>query len=133
MELQVTLDGDSRVSTRIGNHTIQTDQPLKSGGQDSAPAPFDLFVASIATCAGYFVQSYCRNKQIPTDGIDIRLRTRRDPETKKITAFVTTITLPPGLPPQLHKTLERVAAQCAVTKAIENRPEFLIESRTGEG
>jgi ribosomal protein S12 methylthiotransferase accessory factor len=133
MELQVSLDGDKRVSTRVGNHTITTDQPVKSGGADSAPAPFDLFLASIATCAGFFVQSYCQSKQIDTTGIGVTLSTRRDPESKKITALVTTIDIPPHLPAHLHKTLCKVAAQCAVTKTIESQPEFIVEARaTGE-
>jgi len=133
MELQVRLDGAKRVSTRIGNHEILTDQSVKAGGEDTAPAPFDLFLASIATCAGFFVQSYCANKQIDTAGIGIKLNTRRDPTSKKITTFVITIEIPPNLPAHLHKTLCKVAAQCAVTKTIESQPEFIVEAKSADG
>ena len=57
MEIKVTLEGGKRVSTRIGDHLIMTDQPAKHGGGDEAPAPYDLFLASIGTCAGFYVQS----------------------------------------------------------------------------
>ena len=73
MELKVKLEGGKRVATRVGDHLIMTDQPVKDGGEDSAPAPYDLFVASIATCAGFYVQSYCQNKGIDASGIEITL------------------------------------------------------------
>jgi ribosomal protein S12 methylthiotransferase accessory factor len=128
MEIQVTLEGDKRVATRIGTHTIVTDQPTKMGGSDSAPAPYDLFVASIGTCAGFYVQSYCQNKGIDTTGIEIRLSAKRDPKTKQIIGFVTTIELPPGLPEKLDAALKKVAAQCAVKKTIALGPEFIVET-----
>ena len=36
-----------------GERRIHTDQPAPAGG-DSAPSPFDLFLASIATCMGFY-------------------------------------------------------------------------------
>ena len=128
MDLKVKLEGGKRVSTQIGDHQIMTDQPEKHGGGNSAPAPYDLFVASIGTCAGFYVQSYCQSKGIDSTGIDITLTLKRDPETKKISGFVTTIHVPEGLPKKLHSALKRVAEQCAVTKTIMNNPEFIVET-----
>ena len=73
MEMKVTLEGNKKVSTHIGDHLIMTDQPEKHGGDNSAPAPYDLFLASIGTCAGYYVQSYCESKYIDSTGIEITL------------------------------------------------------------
>ncbi|MCB1772480.1 MAG: OsmC family protein [Gammaproteobacteria bacterium] len=129
MELKVRLDGAKCVSTHIGSHEIRTDQPVKAGGGDTAPAPYDLFLASIATCAGFFVQSYCENKQIDTTGIGITLNVQRDPASKRVTTFVITIEVPPHLPEHLQQTLCRVAAQCAVTKTIESQPEFVVQAK----
>lgn len=126
MELKVTLEGGKRVSTQVGDHLIVTDQPVKSGGGDSAPAPYDLFVASIATCAGFYVQSYCDSKGIDSSGINIRLNAERDPKSNKITGFTTTISLPPELPEKLYPVLEKVAAQCAVKKTISSDPSFSV-------
>lgn len=133
MELLITLEGGKKVATTIGNHHILTDQPEKSGGSDSAPAPFDLFVASIGTCAGFYVQSYCQNKGIDPSGIEIKLETRHNPETKAITAFVTTLLLPPSIPEHLHQPLIRVAEQCAVKKVIMSGPEFIVTAEVRKG
>ena len=60
MEMIVTFPGGARVDAQFGPHTIATDQPPQAGGEDSAPAPFALFLASIGTCAGIYVLGFCR-------------------------------------------------------------------------
>ena len=69
MEILVTFPGGMRVDAQAGAHLIRTDQPASAGGDASAPAPFDLFLASLATCAGYYVLAFCRARGIPTDGL----------------------------------------------------------------
>lgn len=128
MEINVTLEDGKRVATRIGNHAIVTDQPTKYGGHDSAPAPFDLFLASIATCAGFFVKSYCDSKGIDASGIDLVMTPQVDEKTKQVTGFVTTINVPPSLPEKVHSALQRAAQQCTVKKTINAHPEFSVET-----
>ena len=128
MEIKVNLEGGKRFSNQIVNQRIVTDQPVKHGGTDAAPAPYDLFVASIGTCAGFYVQSYCESKGVDASGIDITLHLKRDPENKKVSGFVTKIHIPEGLPEKLHSALRTVAEQCAVTKTIMNNPEFIVET-----
>lgn len=127
MELKVTLEGGKKVSTHIGNHLIMTDQPEKNGGSNSAPAPYDLFLASIATCAGFYIQSYCESKNIDSNGIDLTLTVTRD-EKEAINGFVTKIHLPEHIPEKLHNVIKKVAAQCAVKKTIMKNPQFVVET-----
>ena len=126
MELKVTLEGNKKVSTHIGDHLVMTDQPEKNGGSNTAPAPYDLFLASIATCAGFYIQSYCQNKNIDSSGIELTLNVKRD-EKQNINGFITTIHVPESLPEKLHGALVKVASQCAVKKTIMNNPEFIVE------
>ena len=51
----VTFPGGKRVDAEYDGFTIKTDQSPKGGGEGSAPQPFDLFLASIATCAGSWI------------------------------------------------------------------------------
>jgi putative redox protein len=129
LELKVVLKGGKRVATRVGNHLIETDQPKERGGDDSAPAPYDLFLASIATCVGFYIQSYCESKDIDVTGINISLSATRDPESREVTGFLTTIEVPPSLPDKLYPVLRKVAEQCAVKKTIASNPTFVVETR----
>lgn len=128
MEVKVTLQGEKKVAAHIGDHLVMTDQPSRHGGEDTAPAPYDLFLASIGTCAGFFVQSYCASKGIDSSGIEITLCTQKDAEGKQVTGFVTTIHLPPEIPQKLHAVLRKVAEQCTVKKTIMVNPEFVVET-----
>lgn len=128
MEMVVTFPGGARVDAHIGSHVIRTDQPVHSGGDDSAPAPFSLFLASIATCAGIYVLSFCRNRGLPTDGISVVQRTTRDPQTGMIGGVDIDILVPPGFPERYHEALIRAAGQCAVKKHIEAPPKFTVRT-----
>jgi len=48
----VSFPAGKRADAQFKGFTIQTDQSPRGGGEGSAPEPFDLFLASIATCAG---------------------------------------------------------------------------------
>ncbi len=67
--MEITFDGDKVITAHLNGHVIRTDQPLDGGGGNTAPSPFDLFMASIGTCAGIYVKSFCDNRNIPTEGI----------------------------------------------------------------
>ncbi len=63
-EIRVTFPGGLRVDAEYKGRLIQTDQPVYQGGEGTAPAPFDLFLASIATCSGFYVLAFCQNRGI---------------------------------------------------------------------
>jgi len=69
--IQVKLVGGKRVDAVIGEQVIHTDQSMAHGGQGSAPEPFDLFLASLATCAGLDVLVFCQARAIPTDRLSL--------------------------------------------------------------
>jgi len=127
VEINVSLDGNKCVSAQVGNHVIKTDQPVRHGGEDSAPAPFELFMASIGCCAGFFVQEYCVSKGVSTEGISITLKKQKN-EGGELTGFITCINIPDSLPKKYHSILKNVAKQCTVKKAIMSGPEFVVET-----
>ena len=58
---EITLDfNGKKVDVDTGDFVIKTDQSVKSGGDASAPPPFDLFLASIGACSGIYVLSFCQ-------------------------------------------------------------------------
>ena len=126
-EIQVTFPGGLRVDALYRGFTIQTDQPVYSGGQESAPAPFDLFLASLATCAGYYVLAFCRQRQIPTEGLALTMRTEKDAATKMIGRIAIDIALPNGFPERYKDAAVRAAEMCAVKAHLQKPP--LMEVR----
>jgi ribosomal protein S12 methylthiotransferase accessory factor len=128
MEMTVTFPGGARVDAQFGPHTIRTDQPPQAGGDDSAPAPFALFLASIGTCAGIYVLGFCKQRGLPIEGIRIVQRVEGDRSTGMIGKVELDIQVPPEFPEKYHDALIRAANQCAVKKHLETPPRFEVRT-----
>jgi len=126
--MEITFDGGKIITAHTHGHSIKTDQPVDNGGSDTAPAPFDLFLASIGTCAGIYVKSFCDNRNIPAEGIKIIQSPACDKETGLPTAIKLDIKLPQGFPEKYKASLVHVAELCKVKKSIANPPKFEIVS-----
>jgi ribosomal protein S12 methylthiotransferase accessory factor len=126
-EILVTLPGGRRVDARLGAHLVRTDQPVEGGGEDTAPSPFELFLAAIGTCAGVFVQGFCAKRGLPTDGIRILERPRYG-EDGTLVGIDLDIEVPPSFPERYRDALVRVADQCSVKKAIQAQPRFEVRT-----
>ena len=128
-EMIVTLPGGKRVDMQIGEHVIRTDQPAAGGGEDSAPAPFDLFLASIGTCAGIYVAGFCQKREPPDRGNPDRASGTTSTETGALVRVELDVVVPPGFPEKYLEALVRVADQCKVKKAIQAQPVFEVKAR----
>jgi len=124
----VTFPGGKRVDAQYKGFTIRTDQSPAGGGEGSAPEPFDLFLASIATCAGIYVKGYCDARQIPTEGLAIEMSVERDLERRRVAKLALEIKLPAGFPEKHKDAVVRAAELCAVKKHIFEPPEFVISA-----
>jgi len=126
-EILVTLPGGRRVDAQLGAHLVRTDQPRDHGGEDAAPSPFQLFLASIGTCAGIFVQGFCQKRGLPFEKIRILERPSYAADGT-LTGVDLDIQVPPDFPEKYHDALVRVADQCSVKKAIQVQPRFAVRT-----
>ena len=120
---EVTFPGGVRVDAAYRGHTVRTDQPAPLGGS-SAMSPFDLFFASVATCAGFYALRFCQERSIPTEGLGLTLSYERDPESKRIRSVRITLNAPGGFPEKYETAIIRAMDQCAVKKVLADPPEF---------
>ncbi|MES9811693.1 MAG: OsmC family protein [Candidatus Thiodiazotropha sp.] len=125
--IQVSFTGGKRIQAKIGDYTIETDQPLKYGGDASAPAPFDLFLASLATCAGIYAWNFCESRKLSTEGMDLRMDCVNDEKKKMIVKVTFRLTLPDGFPEKYRSGIVRAMELCAVKRHMMDTPEFLFD------
>jgi len=122
MAMQITFGDGDRVDALYNGKTISTDQtgPL--------PEPFELFLASIGTCSGYYVAKFCQRRDISTDGIRLEMRRILYPGSKMIERIEIDVHLPEDFPARYREAVVRSAQQCTVTKHLDQPPA--IEVRT---
>ena len=130
MDMEITFAGGKKVNASFKGHVHKTDQPVSSGGDNSAPSPFELFLASIGTCAGIYVKSFCDQRNLPTENIKLVQSLIINPETKLPSNISIEIQLPADFPEKYKDALVNVAELCAVKRTIANPPVFDIKTVT---
>ncbi|HNW59798.1 MAG TPA: OsmC family protein [bacterium] len=127
MDIKISFPGGLAVNAQYGPLTIATNQ------DGSAPAPFTLFLASIGTCAGIYVLSFCKQRGLDTTGLEITQQVITDPGTHMVGKIHLNIQLPAGFPEKYKEAVIRAADQCAVKKHLAHPPEFSISTSMDAG
>ena len=122
--MEITFPGGVQVNAQFNGFKIATDQPEKNGGQNSAPSPFDFFLASLGTCAGFFALRFCQQRELSTDGLRLQLTTKHNAETKRLDRVEITMQLPKDFPEKYRSAIIRATDQCAVKKVLLDTPEI---------
>ena len=128
MEMIIDFPGGAKVDAHFGPYTVPSDQP-PPGGEGSAPAPFELFLASLGTCAGIYVLGFCRKRGISTEGIRIIQRSHSNSTTGMVEKVELEIQVPPSFPREYYSALIRSAELCKVKKTLEQPPQFEIVTK----
>jgi len=124
--MEITFDGGKVITAHTNSHSIRTDQPVIAGGENSAPSPFELFLASIGTCAGIYVKMFCEQRDINTDGVKIIQSAEYDRQTGLPTFIKLDIQLPADFPEKYKAAVINAADLCKVKKTIANPPRFEV-------
>jgi len=124
--MRIRFPGGMHVEAEYRGFVIRTDQTEKAGGESSAPSPFDLFLASLGTCTGYYVLAFCRKRDIQADEIELTMEMVRNEERHLIERIDITVHLPESFPKRYVNACLKSAAQCTVKKHLQDPPAIVI-------
>jgi putative redox protein len=122
--MEIRFPGGQEVEAVHGGFRILTDQPLSQGGAGAAPTPFDLFLASIGTCAGFYALNFCRQRKLDAEGLGVTVETVKGEDGKRIAEIRIELTLPPDFPEKYREAILRAVDQCKVKRHILEPPAF---------
>lgn len=127
-EMEIVFPGNKKVDAILDGQVVKTDQPIQAGGDGTAPAPFDLFLASIGTCAGIYVLGFCQARGIKTDGIKLIQRMNYNYQKRLFDKIEIEIVLPPDFPEKYKAAVVHAADNCAVKKHLIDPPEIVVKT-----
>ncbi|OGT28137.1 MAG: osmotically inducible protein OsmC [Gammaproteobacteria bacterium RBG_16_66_13] len=130
MKLEISFSGGMKVDAASRGFVVHTDQPVRDGGEGSAPEPFFLFLASMGTCAGSYVLSYMQKRGLPTQGVRLLQQTQSNPATGMVERLEIEILVPEGFPEKYLPAMIRSAETCFVKKHLEHPPAIDVTART---
>ena len=128
-ELKVVFGDGYRIDVDYKGFLVKTDQPVRDGGEGSAPSPFDTFLASLAACAGYYALAFCRERKISTEGLGVTMTTERGEVSKMIDKITFTVDLPAGFPEKYRFAIVKAVDHCTVKAHVLRAPQFEVVVR----
>jgi putative redox protein len=113
----VTVDGEAGYAQKVTTawHEIAADEPVKRGGTNTGPSPFELLLASLGGCTAITLRMYADRKQWNLGRVQVKLRLLKDDEAQRIER---TIHVSGALDAEQQSKLLEIADKTPVTKAL---------------
>jgi putative redox protein len=128
-----TGNGKFQQEILSGPHRFLADEPVKVGGLDSGPGPYDLLLAGLGACTSMTLRLYADRKKLPLERVSVRLTHNkihaedcRDCETKEgmVDRIDRSITMEGPLDSEQRKRLLEIADKCPVHRTLESEIEI---------
>jgi uncharacterized OsmC-like protein/alpha-beta hydrolase superfamily lysophospholipase len=128
-----TRRGQFQQEVILGSHRLLADEPVKDGGLDTGPGPYDLLLAALGACTSMTVRLYADHKQIPLKRTQVRLHHEKiyakdcaECETKegKIDHIERAITFEGDLTAEQRARLMEIADKCPVHRTLKSEVDI---------
>jgi putative redox protein len=134
-----THGGKFQQEILTGPHRLLADEPVKLGGLDSGPGPYDFLLAGLGACTAMTIRLYADFKKIPLENVSVRLNHEKkihaqdcvNCETKvsKVDHIDRAITLEGPLDADQRKRLMEIADKCPVHQTLQSKVEISTVER----
>lgn len=131
MELTVSYLGDLKLQAEVRGHQVLCDQPRDAGGTDQGMTPAELFLVSIAACAGHYAAYYLKTRNLPAAGLKVHLSCEKQAQPARLDQFVIRIVNPAPLSEKDTEGVKRAAEKCLVKNTIMGSPSMNVVVEAG--
>ena len=128
--INATHDGGDRFELAIRQHRLWVDQPVADGGEDSAPTPTELFVASLAACVAFYARRFLARHHLPTEGLEVEADYATAARPARVGSITLRLQVPPGVPEDKRAALLAVARHCTVHNTLSTPPTVTLNLAT---
>ncbi len=125
-----THGGKYQQDILTGPHRLLADEPVKVGGLDSGPGPYDFLLAGLGACTSMTIRLYADFRKIPLENVSVRLSHGKihakdcetcDTKVSMVDHIDRAITLEGPLDGEQRKRLMEIADKCPVHRTLESK------------
>jgi uncharacterized OsmC-like protein len=130
MEVFVEHLGAVQFEIKARQHTVISDQPIDSGGDDEGMTPPELLLASLGSCAAFYAVDYLRRNKIARDGVKTRVTAEKVKGPFRLDNFKIDVEVPGDMDESHLKGLEDAVHRCLIHSTLLHPPkiEFVIHA-----
>jgi putative redox protein len=112
---------------RVGNHYQTADEPIKVGGNDFGPSPYELVSAGLAACTAMTLHMYAKRKKWPLANVEVHTSHSKihsedcedcESPTAKLDTFERELKLTGDLDESQKNRLLEIADKCPVHRTL---------------
>jgi len=130
-QVVASLDEEDGFSTqlKLGNHYLKADEPIRVGGNDYGPTPYELLASSLAACTAMTIQMYAKRKGWEIENVEVHTSYSKsyaedcqtcenDDSAAKLDTFEREIKITSNLDEKQLKRILQIADKCPVHKTL---------------
>jgi len=126
--LDVRFVAGEAYEVALRGHRVMVDQPVDAGGEDSAPTPTELFVASLATCVAFYAGRYLTRHGFSRDGLGVSVAfDMATDRPARVASVRLSVRVPADLPAERRPGLAAVVSHCTVHNSLTVPPDVTID------
>jgi uncharacterized OsmC-like protein len=118
--------GGDKFDINVRGHIVRVDQPVKDRGEDTAPTPTELFIASLASCVAFYARRYLARHNLPTEGLAVEATFAMGAKPARVAGIDVRVIVPEGVPVERLDALLAVATHCTVHNTLASEPEVSV-------
>jgi len=121
VEIQIDYQGELHTRAVHGpsDAALETDAPKDNEGRGESFSPTDLLATALGSCMMTVMGIVARRHEWPLEGATVRVEKHMatDP-VRRVGRLAVSFEMPPGIPEDAHKILERSAHTCPVHRSL---------------
>ena len=132
--------GATGYTTQIiaGNHHLLADEPIKVGGSDLGPNPYELVSSGLAACTSMTIHMYARRKEWKVENVETHVSYSKkhaedcencENDKAKIDHFEREVSIKGDLDEKQLKRLMQIADKCPVHKTLSSQAKITTKLR----
>jgi uncharacterized OsmC-like protein len=125
MDITLRYKGGKQFEAKARGHAIVSDQPFDDNGKDAGMTPPELFLASVAACAGYYAAEYLNVRGLPSEDLEIHASALKGDKPARMVSIGIDVTAP-GLNKRHRDGVLRAVDACLLKNTLHVPPKVEV-------